>query len=161
VDARFHWILFYVAKHPKAGEWKSCSSTTSTSSIRRLIHTQTTFNVVAEASDGREALELLKTLRPDVVITDVKMPNLDGVELTREIKRLYPHIHILALTSVPDDETSAAMREAGASGFIAKGDNDRLNYALDVTRAIGPDRRWTDRPHVIKSIWDSSSVSAN
>jgi DNA-binding NarL/FixJ family response regulator len=117
--------------------------------------------VVAEATDGREALELLKTLRPDVVITDIRMPNMNGIELTREIKRLYPSIHVLALTSVPDQTTRDAMLAAGASSYIAKSDSERLNYALDVTSAIGSDRRRGDRARAIASIRDSISMPAN
>ena len=55
----------------------------------------------------------------------------------------------------------AATLAAGASGYIAKGDSERLNYALDVTSAIGSDRRRGDRARAIHSIWDSSSIPAS
>lgn len=113
------------------------------------------------ASKGPSPRSLLRTLRPDVVITDIKMPNMNGIDLTREIKRLYPSIHVLAVTSVPDEATRAAMRDAGASGFIVKDDSERLNYALDVTSVIGPDRRRGDRARAIDSIWNASSVPSN
>ncbi|MDP9069288.1 MAG: response regulator transcription factor [Actinomycetota bacterium] len=111
--------------------------------VRRLIERQTTFTVVAEAGGGEEALEMLSALRPQVVVTDVNMPGIDGVALTREIKRLYPSIQVLALSSCIDFDTRERMREAGASGYIVKGDErDVLTYeleALDQTR--GQSRR--------------------
>lgn len=153
--------LSYISLVQKVGKWGRIElllvddNHAVRRSVRHLIHAKTSFRVVAEARSGREALELLRVSRPDVVVTDVEMPGIDGVELTREIKRLYPFIHVLALTSTMDDGTKEKMRDAGASGYIVKPKSEHLVYALNVAHTIGADRRRADRPRAIQSIWHS------
>lgn len=76
--------------------------------------------VVAEACDGREALEISLKLNPDVVILDVSMPRLNGLEATRQIVSRCPDTKVLALTVHTDDETIRGMLQAGASGYLTK-----------------------------------------
>ena len=87
---------------------------------RRLLESQSDFQVVGEASDGIEAVELAKKLRPEIIIMDVSMPRLNGIEATKEIKSLYPNIAILVLTGYDDDEYVFALLEAGAAGYLLK-----------------------------------------
>jgi DNA-binding NarL/FixJ family response regulator len=97
--------------------------------VRRLIEQQTTFMVVGEASNGLEAIELVEVLQPDVVVMDVQLPLLDGIETTRRLKQRWPHIHVLAFAG--DPAYVHAMMEAGASGYLVKGGpTDRLTYSL-------------------------------
>jgi len=97
--------------------------------VRRLIEQQTTFEVVGEASNGLEAIELVETLQPDVVVMDVQLPMLDGIETTRRMKQRWPHIHVLAFAA--DPAYVREMMEAGASGYLVKGGpTDRLMYSL-------------------------------
>jgi CheY-like chemotaxis protein len=124
--------------------------------IRRAIEDDPARRVV-EASHGEEALEILKTLEVQIVLTDVRMPGIDGVELTKEVKRLYPDIHVVAITSSADDTTRRMLLEAGASGFLFKKDMHRITEALDLTEQIGPDRRRTTRSRAIRDIWDGES----
>lgn len=65
---------------------------------RRLLESQSDFEIVGEASDGVEAVDLAKKLRPEMVIMDVSMPRLNGIEATRQIKAIYPNMAVLVLT---------------------------------------------------------------
>ena len=77
--------------------------------------------VVGEAADGRESLDMVKELRPDVVLMDIAMPKLSGLEATRRIAKEYPDIKVLALTQFDDREYVFPLIEAGARGFLTKG----------------------------------------
>ncbi len=74
--------------------------------------------VVAE--NGREALEVIRRQQPDVVLTDLQMPEMDGLELVRQIRRNYPHIPVILMTGYGSEETAAAALRAGAANYIAK-----------------------------------------
>jgi DNA-binding NarL/FixJ family response regulator len=76
--------------------------------------------VVGEASDGREAVHLAEQLKPQVVLMDIAMPLLNGLEATRQIKREHPEIHVLVLTMYDHEEYFRQMLEVGASGYIIK-----------------------------------------
>jgi len=76
--------------------------------------------VVAEASDGIEAIEKAKKLRPDIVIMDINMPKLGGIEATIEIKKMHPDTKILVLTQYEDREYISRFLKAGVSGYLLK-----------------------------------------
>jgi DNA-binding NarL/FixJ family response regulator len=76
--------------------------------------------LVGEADDGEAAIELVRQERPDVVVIDVMMPRVDGIEATRRIKREWPGTKVLALTSLTDDETRRAAFVNGADSFLNK-----------------------------------------
>jgi two-component system response regulator NreC len=88
--------------------------------IKSLLETQPDIEVVAEASEGREALEKVRQLRPDVVLMDIAMPGMNGLEATREIKREMPESSVLALTMQDNEEYFFPMLSAGASGYVLK-----------------------------------------
>lgn len=88
-------------------------------SLRRSME-ENGFDVVGEAGDGAEAVQLAQDLRPDVVLMDVSMPNLDGVEATRQITRLVPDAQIVMLTMHADGEVMARAIQAGAIGYLVK-----------------------------------------
>jgi len=87
---------------------------------RRLLESQSDLEVVGEASDGVEAVELAKKLKPEIIIMDVSMPRLNGIEATKQIKAIFPNIAILVLTGYDDDEYVFALLEAGAAGYLLK-----------------------------------------
>ncbi len=87
---------------------------------RRLLESQEDFEVVGEASDGVEAVDLAKKCKPEIIIMDVSMPRLNGIEATRQIKALYPNMAILVLTGYDNDEYVFALLEAGAAGYLLK-----------------------------------------
>jgi NarL family two-component system response regulator LiaR len=76
--------------------------------------------LVGEAGDGEEAIRLCESLRPDVVLMDLLMPNLDGVAATRTIKERWPETQVIALTSFKDKEYVEGALKAGASGYLLK-----------------------------------------
>jgi DNA-binding NarL/FixJ family response regulator len=91
--------------------------------LRHIIEERTEIGVVGEASDGAEGVTVVEMHRPDMVLVDVKMPVMDGIESTRRIKELDPDIKVIGFSSTDDDPTGAIMRRAGASGHLIKGDS--------------------------------------
>jgi len=87
---------------------------------RELLDKQADLEVVAEAGDGREAVQLAIKKRPDVVIMDFAMPFLNGIEATRQIKAVAPSIAILVLTAYDSEQYIFAFLEAGAAGYLLK-----------------------------------------
>lgn len=89
-------------------------------SLRNILDEQTDFQVVAEACDGEEAVRLANQLEPDVVIMDIGLPKLDGLEATRQIKAIHPNIVVLVLTVYGDDKHVLNILQAGAAGYLTK-----------------------------------------
>jgi DNA-binding NarL/FixJ family response regulator len=87
--------------------------------LRRSM-TDQGFDVVGEARDGEEAIRLAEQLQPEVILMDVTMPEVDGVEATRQIRQQFPDIRIVMLTMHADQEVLAAAIRAGASGYLVK-----------------------------------------
>jgi DNA-binding NarL/FixJ family response regulator len=88
--------------------------------IRRIIEQLEEVNIIGEVGDGLKLLELLKTSQPDLVILDISMPNLRGLEATREIKKLYPKVKILILTMHKKKEFIRQALADGVEGFLLK-----------------------------------------
>jgi two-component system, NarL family, response regulator NreC len=88
--------------------------------IRSLLEPLEGINICGEVADGLELLELLKNTSPDLIILDISMPNLRGLEAAREIKRLYPHIKIMLLTMHKKKEFIRQGLEEGVDGFLLK-----------------------------------------
>ena len=89
-------------------------------SLRYLLESQPGLEVVGEAANGREAVELAEKLLPDVVLMDTIMPGLNGIEATRQIRRRQPKTKVLMLTGYMEDEHVAGALKAGASGYVVK-----------------------------------------
>ena len=88
--------------------------------IRGMLETQDDFEVIAEASNGREAVEQVAKLKPDVVLMDLRMPEMEGVEAIEKIKAQRAEIHILVLTTYDTDADIVRAVEAGATGYLLK-----------------------------------------
>ncbi|HEY5271289.1 MAG TPA: response regulator transcription factor [Anaerolineales bacterium] len=88
--------------------------------LKNFLQTQEDFDVVAEAGDGEEAVSRAMTTHPDVILMDITMPGVDGLEATRRLRVLYPKCLILALTVHDDKQYFMQMLAAGASGYITK-----------------------------------------
>jgi DNA-binding NarL/FixJ family response regulator len=91
-------------------------------------------DVVGQAEDGEEAIELVAALLPDVVLMDVRMPRLDGISATAKIAARYPSVRVVILASVETDESVVEALRAGAVGYVSK-DADRDSVVAAITRA--------------------------
>ncbi|MBV8989178.1 MAG: response regulator transcription factor, partial [Solirubrobacterales bacterium] len=88
--------------------------------LRAFLELQDDFEVVGEASDGEQALVQAEVLRPDVILMDLVMPNLDGVGAMRELRVRAPDSQVIVLTSFLDDDRLMAAIQAGAAGYLLK-----------------------------------------
>ena len=86
-----------------------------------FLDAQDGLEIVGQAENGAEAVALSRSAAPDVVVMDIRMPQLDGIEATRRIKQARPETGVLLLTAYEEDELATAGREAGADGFFLKG----------------------------------------
>jgi two-component system, NarL family, response regulator LiaR len=99
--------------------------------LKNLLETRSNMRIIAEAADGEEALKLAAKFQPRVIIMDIGMPVMNGLEATRKIKARYPNIAILVLTVHTDREHILGILEAGAAGYLTK-----VVFGDDVIRAI-------------------------
>ena len=100
-----------------------------------LLQAQTDWQVCGEAGDGREAVDKAQQLKPDVIILDIGMPSLNGLEATRQILKINPHARVLILTLHDSDQVVRDVLNAGARGFLLKSDAARdLVAAVEALR---------------------------
>lgn len=102
--------------------------------LRALLASIPDIEVVGEATSGKEALKLATEHQPDVILMDIQMPDLNGIEATRLILRTSPHIGIIVLTMFQDDDSVFAMMRAGARGYVLKGADQTV--LLRAVRAV-------------------------
>ena len=102
--------------------------------MRHLLEQGKDFEVVGEAGDGEEAVRLVSELKPDVVLMDIVMPKLSGVEATRLIKQVDPAANVLILTAYSDIRYIIGLLEAGACGYLLK--SARSNEIIGAIRAV-------------------------
>lgn len=102
--------------------------------LHRALEGESDMDVVAEASDGEEAFKLASELKPNVVVMDIVMPKLNGIEATKKIKESAPDTAILILTAYDDDEYVLGLLDAGAAGYILKSATGR--DLVEAIRAI-------------------------
>jgi len=107
--------------------------------IRFLLLAFDDIELVAEAYNGEEALRLCEQVRPDVVLMDIMMSGMDGIETTKAIRQRYPTVQVLALTSFYDRDLVKRAMQAGAIGYLLKGvSKDRLAEAIRSAHACQP-----------------------
>jgi DNA-binding NarL/FixJ family response regulator len=99
--------------------------------IRELLSDEDDITVIGEARNGQEAVDLATALQPDVVVMDIAMPELTGVEATRQIRLVAPSVRVLVLTSYADDPYIYGLLDAGATGYILKTAESR-----EIVRAV-------------------------
>ncbi|MEV1007410.1 response regulator transcription factor [Streptomyces sp. NPDC049881] len=102
--------------------------------LRMVIAEAPDLEVAGEAGDGAAAVELTRTLRPDVVVMDIRMPGVDGIEATRRITAAHPEVHVVVLTTFDDDAYVYGALRAGAGGFLVK--DMALDDILDAVRVV-------------------------
>src|SRR5918993_389414 len=122
-----------------------------------MIKKQPSVLLVAEASNGEELIALTKEHKPDVIVTDIKMPKLDGVEATKHLTKEFPHIGIIALSMFDEENLIVDMLEAGAKGYLLK--NAHKDEIIEAVEAVHNDQMYycnhTSRK-LTKMIADSS-----
>lgn len=99
-----------------------------------LLDKESDIEVVGQAEDGREGIKLVRKLKPDIVITDISMPNLNGVDATRQIAREFPNIKVIALSMHASKLFVADMLKAGASAYLLK--ECLLGELMDAIRTV-------------------------
>ena len=99
--------------------------------LRKILEERPDWIVVAEAGDGRDVVRQTESLQPDVVIVDIGMPLLNGIEATRQISRRWPKIHVLILSMHADEAYVTQALQAGARGYLLKDSAD-----VDLIRAV-------------------------
>jgi len=100
--------------------------------IRQLVETNPYYHVVGEASDGRSAIDLARETSPDITIVDYSLPELNGLDLARSLRKIFPRIEILLYTMHDREEIIMDVLRAGVRGFVLKSDAERhLLAALD------------------------------
>ncbi|TLN24102.1 response regulator transcription factor [bacterium] len=129
--------------------------------IIAMLETEPDLQVVGEGSNGREAVELAVSLHPDVILMDLVMPEMDGIEATRQIKQRAPEVHVLVLTSFSSNDKVLPSLNAGAIGYLLKDSN-----TTDLVRAIHQVARGEGSLHplvtrqLLKQLTSSSDSSA-
>jgi DNA-binding NarL/FixJ family response regulator len=119
--------------------------------IRNLLGSEDGFEVVGEASDGSQAIELYRALKPDVLLLDLRMPQRNGIEVVRAIRGEEPAAHILIVTSYQTEEEVFQVLQAGALGYILK-DAGRETL-IQAVRTVHAGRRWL-APHIERQFVD-------
>jgi DNA-binding NarL/FixJ family response regulator len=110
--------------------------------LARILSPADGFEVVAECGDGRQAVEQLPAVRPDVVLMDVRMPALDGIAATAQLRRLDDPLAVLVLTTFGEDEVLWGAIEAGAAGFVLK--DSTAEDLIAAVRAVAGGAAWFD-----------------
>ncbi len=117
-------------------------------SLKKLLASEKIAEVIAEAGDGKQLLELLKTHEPDLIVMDISMPNMDGIETTKKALELKPELKILTLSSFGDEKYYYKMVEAGVKGFVLK--NSGISELEQAITEVTSGGSWFSLP--IKSI---------
>lgn len=110
--------------------------------IKLSLNSEKDIIVVGEATDGEALIELVRLKKPDVVITDIRMPKCDGISATKIIKKKFPHIQVVGFSMFDQPEAIEKMREAGASGYIMK--NSSLSKVIEAIRTVAKKETFFD-----------------
>ncbi len=112
--------------------------------IRRLLEAEADFEIVGEANDGVEAVEKTAELKPDILITDLKMPRLGGIKVTERVRESSPDTRIIILSMYQEKAYVAAALNAGARGYVLK--KSSTDVLVDAIRAVARGQRFLSPP---------------
>jgi DNA-binding NarL/FixJ family response regulator len=131
-------------------------------SLSTLLDLLDGIDLVANAADGQEALDLVELHRPDVVLMDLRMPHLDGIEATRQLHERHPDAHVIALTTYADDQSVLGALRAGARGYLTKdASSDQIREAIRAVAAGDAALDPTVQHHVIAALADDAAKDAS
>lgn len=111
--------------------------------IRRILDEHDDFEIVGEASDGKQALQLVEEVQPDVILLDVAMPGLDGVETTRRLAKMKPATRVLIVTMYADEHHAARLLRMGALGYVVK--DAAPSELAEAIRTVYSDKRFVSQ----------------
>jgi two-component system, NarL family, response regulator NreC len=112
--------------------------------LRALLETEPTFKLVGEAGDGIEAVRMVERLRPNVLVTDVMMPGLNGLEVTRQVAKAAPQTRVIILSMYSNDAYVVEALKNGASGYVLK--DAQSNDLVHAVREVAAGRRYLSAP---------------
>lgn len=107
--------------------------------VRTLIESEPGFNVIGDAPNGQEAVEMVRSLHPDVLVTDLIMPGMNGIEVTRKVRQISPRTKVIILSMYDSDSYVAEALQAGAEGYVLK-ENGLDELVTAVREAVGGKR---------------------
>lgn len=111
--------------------------------IKSYVKYEDDISVIGHANNGEELLKLVRLKQPKVVLTDIRMPKLDGIEATKQILKEFPHTKVVAFTMFDQDGAVSQMLEAGAHGYILK--NSSLEVVLEAIRTVAAGQTYYDK----------------
>jgi two-component system response regulator NreC len=120
--------------------------------LRLIVESQDDMEVVGEAGNGREAVSLAEKLKPDIVLMDVSMPELNGLTASAKLKRILPDVKILTLTRHTDEAYLHELLQAGVSGYVLK--QSESNELLRAIRAVAAGNNYLD-PAITGKVFDN------
>jgi DNA-binding NarL/FixJ family response regulator len=125
--------------------------------VGHLVAESLEFELVGEAANGKECFERIESLRPDILILDIAMPEMNGEQVARELRHLYPALKIIALSGYTDRQFVRAMSKAGAKAYVVKSASGReLIHAL---RAVASGKSYLS-PEVTSAVMEDAAPSA-
>lgn len=111
-------------------------------SLKAIFEEHPNIDVVGEAENGKIAIKLADELKPDVVLMDIGLPEMDGIQATRKIKEMYPNMKVIILTSHEDETEVNQALEAGANAYAMK--DIRTEYLIMVIQSVNEGAVWID-----------------
>lgn len=118
--------------------------------IELFLEYEEDIQMVGTAGNGKELLQIVKNKRPHVVITDIRMPIMDGIAASREIKKRYPETKVIAFTMFEQDEAILEMLDAGAKGYLLK--NSSLKELLNAIRCVADGKTFYDANIILPNL---------
>ncbi len=123
--------------------------------LKLLLSLEPDLDVVGDVSSGEDGLRTVELMHPHVVVTDIGLPDIDGIEVTRRLRTQFPQIRVLVLTVHDEDTYVFTLMQAGASGYLVK--NAAANDLVDAIRAIHAGRPWL-QPQIAQRVMQSASA---
>jgi len=126
--------------------------------INLLLKYEEDISIIGMANNGEELLNIVRLKQPKVVLTDIKMPKMDGISATKLIKKEFPHIKVIAFSMFDQDEAVSQMLDAGASGYLLK--NSPLQEVLNAIEAVATGNEYFDASINLDAIKDNAKKGA-
>lgn len=161
--------MLQVDTAPLEGQWRLMSKEEATrvvladdhaivrQGLKRLLNRAPDVQVVGEASDGLEAIQIVEKLDPDVLLLDIEMPVMDGIEVARRLQESHPKVRILVLSAYDDREYIRALLDIGVSGYLVKG--EAPGKIVEAVRGVAQGQKGWVSPQIRKKLEKMSGAS--